>query len=88
MFFQPDVVSNCPEGLELFLALVDVPIGSTKVFKIFVKNLTKHDIYLTKRTVVGALEEVTEVRTVPLSPVNEPPPNFSVNTCSAQLNTD
>ncbi len=88
MFFQPDVVSNCPEGLELFPALVDVPSGSTKVVKIPVLNLTKHGIYLTKRTVIGTLEEVTEVRTVSLSPVNEPLSHSSVNTCSAQLNTD
>lgn len=51
MLFPPNLVSNCPEGLELFPALVDVPRGSkiTQIVKIPVQNPTKHDIYLTKR---------------------------------------
>lgn len=33
MLFQPNVVSNCPEGLELFPALVDVPRGPQRLSK-------------------------------------------------------
>ena len=61
MFFQPNLVSDCPEGLELLPALVDVPSGSTKTVKISIQNPTKHDIYLAKRTVLGTLEEVTSL---------------------------
>lgn len=89
MLFQPNPVSNCPEGLELFHALVDVPSGSTKIVKIPVQNPTKHDIYLTKRTVLGTLEEVIEVKPVNCFPGgSEPKSHPTVNTNSAQLNTD
>ena len=87
MFFQPNLVSNCPEGLELLPALVDVPSGFTKAVKIAIQNPTKDDIYLTKRTVLGTLEEVTAV-----TPVNcfrggsKPHPTVKVH--SAQLKTD
>lgn len=87
--FQPNLVTNCPEGLEFFQALVDVLRGSTKVVKIPVQNATKHDIYLTKRTVLGTLEEVTEVKPVNLfSGSSEPTSHSTVNTCSVQLSTD
>lgn len=84
MLFQPNLVSNCPEGLELFPALVDVPRGSTKIVKIPVQNTTKHDIYLTKRTVLGTLEEVTEIKPVNCFPGGSEP----INTSSAQVSTD
>lgn len=64
LLFEPSTTSNCPDGLELFPALVDVPKGSSKCTKIPIQNLTKHDIYLTQRTVLGTLEEVSEVKTV------------------------
>lgn len=81
MFFQPSVESYCPDGLDLFTALVDVPSGSTKTVKIPVQNTTKHDIYLPKRTVLGTLEEVTEIRPVNCtSDTSESQP--CVNTCS------
>lgn len=89
MLFQPNVVSNCPEGLELFPALVDVPRGSTKIVKIAVQNSTKHDIYLSNRTVLGTLEEVSEIKPVhrfPGSP--EPMPQSAANTSSVQASTD
>uniref|UniRef100_A0A674MFQ5 Gypsy retrotransposon integrase-like protein 1 n=1 Tax=Takifugu rubripes TaxID=31033 RepID=A0A674MFQ5_TAKRU len=89
MLFQPDVVSNCPEGLDLFQALVDVPSGSTKIVKIPVQNPTKHDIYLPKRTVLGTLEEVTEVKPVNCFPGGlEPMSPNTVSTSSAQVSTD
>lgn len=73
MLSQPNNVSNCPEGLELFPALVDVPSGSTKIVKIPVQNPTKHDIYLTKRKVLRTLEEVTEVKPVNCFPGGSEP---------------
>ena len=89
MLFQPDLVSNCSEGLELFPALVDVPSGSTKIVKIPIQNPTKHDIYLTKRTVLGTLEEVLEVKPVNCFPDGgEPKSHATVNTYSAQPSTD
>lgn len=59
LLFQPSPENNCPEGLELFPALVDVPSGSSKCTEIPIQNPTKHDIYLTQRTVLGTLEKVT-----------------------------
>jgi len=89
MLFQPNVVSNCPEGLELFPAVVDVPSGFTKIVKIPVQNATKHDIYLTKRTVLGTLEEVIEIKPVNCFPgSSEPMSHSTVNTSSAQVSTD
>lgn len=89
MLFQPDVVGNCPEGLDLFQALVDVPSGSTKIVKIPVQNPTKHVIYLPKRTVLGTLEEVTEIKPVNCFPSGlEPMSPNTVNTSSAQVSTD
>lgn len=85
MLFQPSLVSNCPEGLELFPAIVNVPHGSTKVVKIPIQNPTKHDIYLTKRTVLGTLEQITEVKPVNCSPGSSEPVSHTVNTHSAQL---
>lgn len=89
MLFQPNVVSNCPEGLELFPALVDVPRGSTKIVKIPVQNSTKHDIYLSNRTVLGTLEEVSEIKPVHrFSGSPEPMPQSTANTSSVQASTD
>lgn len=89
LLFQPSPENNFPEGLELFPALVDVPSGSSKCTKIPIQNPTKHDIYLTQRTVLGTLEEVIEVKPVkcpPWRPESMPPP--TVQACSSQLSTD
>lgn len=64
MLFQPIVQDNYPDGLELFSALVDVPCGLTKLVKIPVQNTSKHAVYLSKRIVLGTLEEVTELKPV------------------------
>lgn len=88
MLFQPNLVSNCPEGLELFPALVDIPRGSTKIVKIPVHNPTKHEIYRTNRTVLGTLEEMIEVKPVNCFPDSEPTSHPTVNTYSAQMRTD
>lgn len=67
MLFESAMENSCPEGLELFSALVDVPSGPSKVVKIPIQNTTKNSFYLSQRTVLGQLTEVTEVR-----PVNIP----------------
>lgn len=92
MLFEPATENNCPEGLELFPALVDVPCGPSKVVKIPIQNSTKHSIYLPQRTVLGQLAEVTEVR-----PVNQPSsqgsseqthPSSPTQVCSALRNPE
>lgn len=89
MLFQPNLVSNSPEGLDLFQALVDVPSGSSKIVKIPAQNPTKHDSYLPRRTVLGTLEEATEIKPVNCFPGGlEPMPPNTVNTFSAQVSTD
>lgn len=87
VLFQPSSVSPCPDGLDFFPALVDVPSGSSKVVKIPAQNTTKHSIYLTKNTVLGSMEEVAEVRAMNWSSVNsEPEPQSTVTAGSAQIN--
>lgn len=84
--FQPNLENSCPEGLELFPALVDVPSGLTKIVKIPIQNPTKHDIFLSKRTVLGTLEEVTEVKPVKyLSADAGSSAHTNVKVCSVQL---
>ncbi|KAL6470998.1 hypothetical protein MHYP_G00196480 [Metynnis hypsauchen] len=61
MSFEPATVKHCPDGLEVFPAIVDVPAGSTKIVKIPIQNSTQHDIYLARRTVLGRLEEITDL---------------------------
>lgn len=87
--FQPNLESSCPEGLELFPALVDVPSGLTKIVKIPIQNPTKHDIFLSKRTVLGTLEEVTEVKPVKyLSADAGSSAHTNVKVCSVQLGNE
>lgn len=84
MLFEPSTENNCPEGLEPFPTLVDVPSGSTKIVKIPIQNFSKHDIHLSQRTVLGTLEEVTEVKPFHHSPNSSKPLSHSnVQTCSA-----
>ena len=85
MLFQPLIENTCPEGLELFPALVDVPCGSSKCIKIPIQNATRHAIYLPQRTTLGTLEEMADVKPV-LSP--EGMQHDAAQTFSAQLNTD
>lgn len=78
MLFEPSLENNCPEGLDPFPTLVDVPSGSSKTAKIPIQNFTKHDIYLSQRTILGTLEEITEVKPTNHSsnnakPMNRPP---------------
>lgn len=92
MLFESAMENSCPEGLELFSALVDVPSGPSKVVKIPIQNTTKHSIYLSQRTVLGQPTEVTEVR-----PVNMPHskggsdstcPSSPAQACSTLLNPE
>lgn len=88
MMFQPSPENHCLEGLELFPALVDVPVGSSKRIKIPIQNSTKHDIYLAKKTVLGTLEDILDLKPIPHSSINcEPMPQNTAHLCAAQLCT-
>ncbi len=80
MLFEPTLGSVLPEGLELFPALVDVPPGASKAVKIPVCNSTKHDIFLSPRTVLGCIEEIIDSRPVNLCPSSQPPVKSNSNT--------
>ncbi len=64
MLFQPIVVNDCIDGLELCPALVDVPGGLSKCVKVPVQNLTKHAVYLPQRTILGTLEDVVDLKPI------------------------
>lgn len=84
MLFESSPENNCPDGLDLFPTLVDVPTGSSKIARIPIQNVTKHDIYLSQRTIVGTLEEISEVKPITHSPNNPKPRSCpSAQTCSA-----
>ena len=84
MLFEPTLESVLPEGLELFPALVDVSTGASKVVKIPVCNSTKHDIFLSPRTVLGCIEEIIDSTAVDLcSPSQQP--NSDTYLCVAQV---
>lgn len=85
MLFQPLMDNNCPEGLELFPALVDVPGGPSKCIKLPIQNATQHAIYLTQRTTLGTLEEMVDVKPIPCL---EHMPHDLIRAFSAQLSTD
>lgn len=87
MLFEPTSESVLPEGLELFPALVDIPPGSFKTVKIPVCNSTKHDIFLSPRTVLGCLEEIIDSTPVNLcsSPQQPAKSNCETNVCTAQV---
>lgn len=89
MLFQPSPENSCPEGLELFPALVDVPSGLSKFTKIPIQNSTQHDIYLTQRTVLGTLEDIAEMKPIKYPPLSSALIHKNtVQTCSAQLSTN
>lgn len=59
--FDPAMDSHCPEGLEPFSCLVDVPCGAPKVVKI----PTPHNMTFTsQRTVLGWVELMDGIRPV------------------------
>lgn len=80
MLFEPTLESVLPEGLELFPALVDVPPGACKVVKIPVCNSTKHDIFLSPRTVLGCIEEIIDSRPVHLGSSSRQPAKSNSDT--------
>lgn len=86
MLFLPSPECCCPDGLEPFPTLIDVPSGFSGLAKIPLQNSTKHDIYLPRRTVLGTLEEILAVQ-----PVEHPsgaPESLSFTStqmCTAQL---
>lgn len=80
MSFEPTLKSSLPEGLELFPALVDVPVGASKAVKIPVCNSTNHDIFLPPRTLLGYIEEIIDSRPVNLSSPTQQPAKSNSNT--------
>lgn len=90
VLYEPAIDSFCPEGLELFHALVNVPRGSSKTVKIPVQNTTKHDIFLPGRTVLCNPEEVANVRPVICPQQNEAPAQqpLKAEISSVQLSSD
>lgn len=68
MLFEPDIQSVVPDGLELFPALVDVPVGASKMVRIPVQNSTNHDIFLPPRVALGVIEEIDGMKPVNISP--------------------
>lgn len=87
MLFEPALESVLPEGLELFPALDDVPPGASKAVKIPVCNSTKHDIFLSPRTVLGCIEEIIDSRPVHLGSSSQQPAksNSDTHVCTAQV---
>lgn len=87
--FEPSPESTYPEGIEPFPTLVGLPNGSSKIAKISIQNFTRHDLYLSHRTVLGTLEEMTRVKLV-THPSDHPQPmnRQSGQACSAQLSTN
>ncbi|KAI4875326.1 hypothetical protein NFI96_030093, partial [Prochilodus magdalenae] len=86
MLFQPSPESFCPEGLEPFSTLIDVPCGLSKLVQIPLQNTTKHDIYLPQRTVLGSLEDIIEVQSVQhFGAVPEAASCPTASTCTARL---
>lgn len=89
VMFEPTMESNCPEGLELFPALVDVPCGTSKMVRIPIQNSTQHDIYLPQRTLLGVTERIADSRPVRLAPPVQRPVNQASDAllCLSQLDT-
>lgn len=88
MMFQPSPMNHCPEGLELFPALVDVPVGLSKRIKVPIQNSTRHNIYLAKRTCLGTLEDILDMKPVKHSSITPEPMSRKVCLHSAQLHPD
>lgn len=86
MLFEPTLESVLPEGLELFPALVDVPPGASKAVRIPVCNSTKHDIFLSLRTVLGCMEEIVDSRPVNLCSSSQQSANSDTHLCTTQVN--
>lgn len=87
MLFEPALDSVLQEGLELFPALVNVPPGASKTVKIPVCNSSKHDIFLSARTVLGRMEEIMDSRPVNLSTSSQQSakPNGDTHICTTQV---
>ena len=81
MLFEPDVKCNLPDGLELFPALVDVPVGASIIVKIPIQNSTMHDIFLPPKTYLGCIGEISESKPVQILPTPENPNDQNVEAC-------
>lgn len=61
MLFEPDLNPQWPDGLEFYDTLVRVRKGAPPVISIDASNPTDHDIVLTGRTLIGAVQPITTV---------------------------
>lgn len=57
---------------------MSVTKGASKVVKIPIENVSKHDLFLSGRTILGTLEEVAEVKSVDCPRQNDVPVNQSM----------
>ena len=61
VIFEPDENPDLPYGLVVSESLFSLKPGKSSVIKFQVKNITKHDIVLPKRTVLGRIQLVQSV---------------------------
>lgn len=89
MLFEPGVDCNLPDRLELFPALVDVPAVASKIVRIPIQNFTKHDIFLSPKTVLGVMEEIVESKPVNILPTSQKPadPHSDSLLCSTHVSS-
>ena len=64
VLFEPDVLGQWPDGLEVSEGLVYVKQGNSSQVKVTVHNHSKHDISLGSRTTLGCLQAVKSVTAV------------------------
>lgn len=87
LLFEPAVESSLPDGLELFLCLVDVPTGAAKTVRIPIQNSAQHKIFLPPKTVLGSIEDIIGLKAVCIPPVPQTltSPLGDTHICSTQV---
>ena len=66
VIFEPEENPDLPNGLVVSESLFSLKPGKTSVLKSQVHNITKHDIVLPKRTVLGRIQSVQSVTSLDL----------------------
>lgn len=86
MLFEPELENGLPDGLELFPAIVNIPVGSSKTVRIPIQNVSQHDIFCPPRTVLGVIAEFIEYEPCSFRPSNQSPStqDGDVLVCSTQ----
>lgn len=64
VLFEPDVLGQWPEGLEVSEGLMCVKQGNSSQVKISIYNHSKHNITLRGRTILGCLQPVKSINAV------------------------